>query len=239
MIACEVFRPELEYLAQSMATPPLLIFLEQGLHDTPSELKRLVQEAIDEVERNYAPTEILMAYGFCGRGLHGVSGTKARLIVPRVHDCIPLILGTGPDKEVRDFEYACTFWASAGWLKYSMIPFFDEREARYQDYLTRFDEDAAEYLMEIEDARLSSYTSVCLIRWQGVSTEEVEEGAHRFADFHKLAYRECEGNPSYVQALLDGGSDPEYFFHILPGMSLDIDCQGAVALIPANQDGHS
>lgn len=230
VIACEVFRPELEYLTQSMSIPPVLIFLEQGLHDTPNELKRLVQEAVDEVEHTYKPTKILMAYGFCGRGLHGVTGTNAQLIIPRVHDCIPVIRGTDSDKEIRDSEYASTFWASAGWLKYSMIPFLEERESRYQDYITRFDEDAADYLMEIEDSRLNSYTSVCLIKWDGLDTVKVKESAHRIASQHNLAYRECAGSPCYLKALLDGGTDPELFFHILPGMFLDIDAQGSIVL---------
>ena len=235
MIACEVFRPELEYLTKSMSEPPVIIYLEQGLHDTPDELKRLVQNTVDEVERDYNPTEILMAYGFCGRGLHGVTGKTARLIIPRVHDCIPVIRGTGPDTEVRDFEYACTFWASAGWLKYCMIPFFDKREERYQDYLTRFDEDAADYLMELEDSRLNSYTSVCLIKWDGLDTDNVKSGALQFAAQHKLTYKECSGNSGYLQALLDGGTDPELFFHVLPGMFLDINFEGNIILTPVTQ----
>lgn len=43
LIACEVFRPELERLTRAMRNAPEVTYLEQGLHDTPDELRRRVQ----------------------------------------------------------------------------------------------------------------------------------------------------------------------------------------------------
>ena len=47
LIACEVFRPELERLTRAMRNAPEVTYLEQGLHDTPDELRRRVQQAVD------------------------------------------------------------------------------------------------------------------------------------------------------------------------------------------------
>ena len=68
LIACEVFRPELERLMRGMADAPEVAWLEQGLHETPDDLRRKVQEAVDAFEARGAQT-ILLAYGLCGRGL--------------------------------------------------------------------------------------------------------------------------------------------------------------------------
>ena len=50
LIACEVFRPELERLTRAMRNAPEVTYLEQGLHDTPDELRRRVQQAVDALE---------------------------------------------------------------------------------------------------------------------------------------------------------------------------------------------
>ena len=50
LIACEVFRPELERLTRAMRNAPEVTNLEQGLHDTPDELRRRVQQAVDALE---------------------------------------------------------------------------------------------------------------------------------------------------------------------------------------------
>ena len=92
LIACEVFRPELERLTRAMRNAPEVTYLEQGLHDTPDELRRRVQQAVDALEAK-GETIIFLAYGLCGRGLTGVTGHTATLILPRVHDCIPVLLG--------------------------------------------------------------------------------------------------------------------------------------------------
>lgn len=238
VLACEVLRPELELLAAAMEQPPEVRFLQQGLHDTPDQLRTQVQDAVDSLERELAPSCIVLGYGLCGRGLTGVHSKTRPLIVPRVHDCIPLLLGQTQDLYGMHSQGGSTFWMSPGWLGCSQLAFIRNREARRAEYATRFDEDAAEYLMELEGEWLASYTRAAFIRWGEVLNQNVlatcTQNARKVAADAGLPYAEEPGNPSYLRTLLEGGNDTERFFHLAPGQSIDIGPDGSLTIISAH-----
>lgn len=165
LIACEVFRPELERLTRAMRNAPEVTYLEQGLHDTPDELRRRVQQAVDALEAK-GETIIFLAYGLCGRGLTGVTGHTATLILPRVHDCIPVLLGATQEQANESSLGGGTYWLSPGWLRYSQTSFIQNREKRFKEYEERFGTDSAAYLIELEGSWLRNYTNACLILWE-------------------------------------------------------------------------
>ena len=227
LIACEVFRPELERLTQGLAQAPEIVFLEQGLHDTPDTLRSRVQEAVERAEHEGATT-ILLGYGLCGRGLSGVSGRTATLVLPLVHDCIPLLLGVDQDEARKLSRGGSTYWMSPGWLRYSQVPFIRERKARLADYEARFDADAAAYLMELEGEWLKNYTTARLILWEGwENEEELVRMARAVAEDTDLPYGERAGTGGFLQALLEGRTD-ERFIRLRPGETVDIDGDGVL-----------
>lgn len=227
LIACEVFRPELERLTRAMRNAPEVTYLEQGLHDTPDELRRRVQQAVDALEAK-GETVIFLAYGLCGRGLTGVTGRTATLILPRVHDCIPILLGATQEQANESSLGGGTYWLSPGWLRYSQTSFIQNREKRFKEYEERFGADSAAYLIELEGSWLRNYTNACLILWEGwEDQQELVQTAKAVADDAGLGYRELPGDPNFIQALLDGGKDGR-FMRIAPGFTPDLDGEGAI-----------
>lgn len=213
LIACEVFRPELERLTRAMRNAPEVTYLEQGLHDTPDELRRRVQQAVDALEAK-GETIIFLAYGLCGRGLTGVTGHTATLILPRVHDCIPVLLGATQEQANESSLGGGTYWLSPGWLRYSQTSFIQNREKRFKEYEERFGTDSAAYLIELEGSWLRNYTNACLILWEGWEDErELVRTAKAVAGDAGLGYRELPGDPNFIQALLDGGKDGRFMAH--------------------------
>lgn len=230
LIACEVFRPELERLTRAMRNAPEVTYLEQGLHDTPDELRRRVQQAVDALESK-GETVIFLAYGLCGRGLTGVTGHTATLILPRVHDCIPVLLGATQEQANESSLGGGTYWLSPGWLRYSQTSFIQNREKRFKEYEERFGTDSAAYLIELEGSWLRNYTNACLILWEGWEDErELVRTAKAVADDAGLGYRELPGDPNFIQALLDGGKDGR-FMHIAPGFTPDLDGNGTITAV--------
>ncbi len=232
VIACEVLRYEINFLIEKMEERPQAIFLEQGLHDKPDFLRANIQKHIDELEKQNKPHEILMAYGFCFGALHGIRAQKAQLIVPKVHDCIPLILGDAPTRVTPSRQKTQFFWASIGWLKYSIMAYYEKKAKRYQEYCARYDKTMADSLMMIEEACFNSYSSLCYIKWEGLSGKSFDEEVQAFAKEHGLIFTEHKGCPSYLQALLHGGKDRRRFFRVPAGMTLDIDKDGRVVCVP-------
>ena len=89
LIACEVFKDEFE-----ATSPPDLArtYLPQGLHRTPGKMPAAIQEVLDAV--GPAVESVLLGYGLCSNGIVGVVSRAAPLVMPRVHDCIALLLGS-------------------------------------------------------------------------------------------------------------------------------------------------
>ncbi len=236
IIACEVFRPELEHLTKNGQHEVHITYLKQGLHDTPDKLRETLQEHIDNLEAEHDLDFIGLAYGFCGRGLYGITSKKATLIVPRVHDCIPVLLGTGPeDTTVRAEEFGKTYWLSAGWIKYSQLDHITEREKRYQQYIEDYGQDSADYLMEVEHSWRLNYTNACLILWDGLESEQLNNEALYVAQDMTLPLTTYKGKTWYLEELIAGGTNEKNFFHILPNHTLNITGLGTLDLEKATE----
>lgn len=230
LIACEVFRPELERLLGVDHDTFDVTYVEQGLHETPDSLRQKVQEEVRRLEALGA-SRILLGYGLCGRGLAGVTPETSVLILPRVHDCIPVLLGTTQTRANECALGGSTYWLSPGWLNYPQSLFFRHREERYQEYKERFGAESAAYLIETEASWLKNYTNVCLIHWSGWENDaKILAESKAIARDAGLPFRILPGKPDVLQALLEGGEDPR-FLHVNPGYTLDIDGDGAVTVV--------
>lgn len=231
IIACEVFRAELEYLEKKLQLSYPTHYLEQGLHDTPEELTRLLAKTIAELESAATPPDyIILAYGLCGKALTGITALQATLILPKVHDCIPLLLGIPQAEKDARSGHEATYWSSPGWLKYSHVPFIEERENRFRKYREQFDEDAAQYLIDLEFSWNANYTYYTFIHWQ----EEEGFPAPPFAEAEEMAktigltYGTTAGKSCFIRKLLTEADDETLFLHLPPGSTPDMTATGEV-----------
>lgn len=88
-------------------------WLESGLHNTPNKMTLVLQKLLDEVDD---ANLVLLSLGFCGNVLRGLHTRNYDLIIPRVDDCISLLMGSFEKKK----EYPgskSTYFISEGWLK--------------------------------------------------------------------------------------------------------------------------
>lgn len=220
VIACEVMRDELEMLCAGLKEAPPLHFLRQGLHDTPKLLREELQHAILSVEAQHPQlTRLILGYGLCGKGLDGVTAGRCELVIPRVHDCIPLLLGSVSAHRSAHSRECGTYWFSPGWLTWSVLPYLDNRSTRLAHYTEKYGPDHAALLMEMEDGVLANYTRACLIEWPGLGEpyrEMAAEAAHR----SHLPLESMEGSPGYLKALLSGPWEDARFVRIPAGCTI-------------------
>lgn len=234
LVACEVLRPELEMLAANMQTPPPMKFLEQRLHDYPDRLRSAFQEVVDTFEQeNDGPLTVLCGYGLCGRALCGVHASRAILVFPKLHDCIPLLLGVGQKEANASSREGATYWISPGWLKYFLIPFHLEWHKRFAVYEEKFGATRAARMVKAENALLTNYKSACHIRWPEMGDEYVAD-AKKVANVTSLSYSEKQGTSGYMAELITGGKDLNKFLHLTPGQTIDMDIEGAICAVCCN-----
>ncbi len=90
IIACSIMRDEVTHFQTDEVS---LVFLEQSLHRTPQKMKGAIQEEIDKAEE-WEGDQIILSYGLCSNGIVGVRANRHPVLIPRVHDCITLFLGS-------------------------------------------------------------------------------------------------------------------------------------------------
>lgn len=122
LISCGTLEDEVRKVLAGMSGPPRLIFMEAAWHSKPTDqMRAALQKELDalgpEVRR------VLMAYGLCGGAIKGLVTGNFTLIVPRVDDCIPLLLGSR--QKMAAVSRIPSFFLTAGWIKFSNQNYYD------------------------------------------------------------------------------------------------------------------
>ena len=215
LIACKVFQDFIEhFLPDGMLKQT--IFMEYGLHRVPRNLKPALQEQIDSIEE---PSLILLGYGLCGNGLDGIRSGKHTLLVPRVDDCIAVLLGSY-QAYLKEFNSVPgTYYLSKGWLESGSNPLQE-----YREYVGKYGEERASWLM---DQQYHNYKRLVLVSHQQADLEKYRPQAQEVAGYCArwgMYYQEILGSDQYVRRLVEVAEDldqvDQEFLVIPPGGEL-------------------
>ena len=116
VIACEVLYREICDAAAHSPHQADVEFLEKGLHDYGgAAMSKELQFRIDATDPSKYDA-IVLGYALCGNGLHGLRASRLKLVAPRAHDCIALLMG-GRQLYAEYFDRipAPSFVPPAGW----------------------------------------------------------------------------------------------------------------------------
>jgi len=117
LISCEVLFRE---MCDACARAPHQVdleFLPKGLHDLGGRpMAAKIQEAVDRTPEGVYDA-ILLGYGLCGNGIDGLAARHTRLVAPRAHDCIALLMGSRERYQEYFENNPGTFYRSTGWLE--------------------------------------------------------------------------------------------------------------------------
>lgn len=116
LISCGTLEDEVRKVVTVLPRPPRLIFTEAAWHDRPTDqMRAALQQELNTVGPEVR--RVLLAYGLCGGAVKELVTRDFTLIVPRVDDCIPLLLGSC--KKLAEASRIPSFFLTAGWLKFS------------------------------------------------------------------------------------------------------------------------
>ncbi len=117
LLGCEILLRE---LCEAIVRSPHMVeaqFLPAGLHELTSEqMRRRMQAAIDAADpaRHDA---IVLGYALCGTGVAGLEARTLKLVVPRAHDCITLLLGSRARYQELFAANSGVYYRSVGWVE--------------------------------------------------------------------------------------------------------------------------
>lgn len=198
VIACRVMQSMLDALL-----PPDLVsqisYLDYGLHRVPSKLTWTLQDAVDAVE---TPSLIVLGYGLCGNGLHGIKAGPHFLLMPRTDDCIAILLGSR-EAYLREFEAEPgTYYLSKGWLESGSNPLNE-----YREYAAKYGEEDAAWIM---DTQYQNYARLVLVTQNEADMAAYRSQALEVAAYCQrwgMRYEEILGSDGYVRRLIAAMTD--------------------------------
>lgn len=223
IIACRVLQRE---FSAALAHTPNMIdvsYLPQGLHNTPDELRRLLQEEIDRIFEHYEkgrvsylPDAIVLGYGLCSNAVLGLTGRSLPLIIPRTDDCMALFLGS----QQRYLEYfsshSGTYWLNNGWIEASRIPTRQMMEERYEEMVEKYGEDNADFLLEQEMLWTQNYKACGFIDSPLFHNEAYIDVAKAFAADFGWSFFRVDGDSRLIDRICHGQFDDKDFLTCPP-----------------------
>lgn len=233
LLGCKILEREISSVVYNSKNAVDVTLIRQQYHETPKVLKQILQEEIDKIDENSSNYSndisnhdfeaIVLGFGLCSEAVTGLHSKKYPLVIPKVHDCIALLMGG--QKEYRDYaeNHQGTFYYSPGYVEHESVNDRDIEDRRYQMYLARFKgkEKLAKRAMEIEKEYTNGYDNLTYINWSTLTLPEHHEKAEGIAKEQGWSFCDYPGNNSYFRDLVDGNWNEERFLIVPPGYTAE------------------
>ncbi|MGD2179321.1 MAG: DUF1638 domain-containing protein, partial [Anaerolineae bacterium] len=136
--------------------------------------------------------------GLCGNGLDGIQAGGHTLLLPRVDDCIALLLGSR-QAYLRQFSAVPgTYYLSEGWLESGSHPL-----SEYEEYAQKYGPEDALWIL---DQQYQHYERLALVAPSQAGLERNRPAAKevaRFCERWNLYYEEILGSDDYLRRLVE------------------------------------
>ena len=223
VISCDVLFREVCLCAAHSRNIITLDFLPKGLHDNPDVMRSEVQKKIDEADESQFDA-IVLGYALCSRGTAGIRAKGIPLIIPRAHDCITFFLGSNQKYMEYFNENPGTYYYTSGWLEHLGVKVVERKAQdgfglgkKYEEYVKKYGEDNAKYLIEFENSWVENYSQVTFINIDFLDFLNYKEDAKKIAVERNWKYDEVDGDIRLIRNLLDAEWDDEDFLFVPSG----------------------
>jgi hypothetical protein len=183
--------------------------LDFGLHLKPQELKRVLQDKIDEASQT--ADVILLGYGLCSLAVVGLRATTATIVTSRSDDCIAIFLGSCAAYKQQTSKEPGTYYLTKGWIEVGDSPF-----SEHEQLVAKYGETKAMRMMKLT---LKNYTRLAFINTGDYNLDRYRDYARRASEKFDLRYEEIDGSPVLVQKMIAGPWDDE-FVVVPPGETI-------------------
>lgn len=207
ILACETIRDEIDKARALTHVDHPIIWVESGLHNHPEKLRAVLQDHLDE---GNGYKRVLMAFGSCGNSVIGLKTGNYELIIPRVDDCISMMIGS-VEKRMDIGKAGGTYFLTPGWLR-------GERNiwAEYEYSCDKYGKETARSIMEM---MLEHYVYLGLVDTQSFDASQVYPEIERIAKELNLEPKIIPASVDYLCRLFVGPWDNEQFV-VVPANSV-------------------
>ncbi len=195
LLACQTISDEVELARGRTGTSPPVRWIESGLHVRPEALRERLQRELDALS---GVDQVLLAFGYCGNALVGLTAGAFRLVFPRADDCITLMLGSAERRQAIQSE-AGTYFLTKGWLTHEANVW-----AEYRATVAKRGKDRAD---RIYATMLKHYTRLGVIDTGAYELPAFLDETRTIASTLNLRHTHFEGTLDWLCRLLTGPWD--------------------------------
>jgi hypothetical protein len=176
-------------------------------------MKEVIKEEVEKAN-SWDGDYIILSYGLCSNGILGVKSERHSIVIPRVHDCIALFLGSWEKYVLEHQKEPGTYYLTKGWIEEGKSPL-----GIYHEYSERYGTETAEWAIKEE---LKNYTRIALVDTGLHLGESHREHARENARFLNLRYEEINGSLAYFEKMLRGWWDKDFII-LKPGEEVTLE----------------
>jgi hypothetical protein len=227
VITCEVLARIVYACAATSRNIIDVELVQRGLHNQPENLRQHLQRIIDSSE-NQKYDAVLLSYGLCGQATAGLIARTHSLVIPRAHDCITIFLGSRSRYTEQFNNHPGTYWYAQDYIErddgsgtsLSLGSGMDTNiQIQYQDFIQKYGQENADYLMEVMGAWQQHYQRAAYIDMGIGDGFQVEQQAQQESVRRGWTFEKIAGDISLIKKLLEGEWESDYLV-VHPGQSV-------------------
>jgi len=208
VIVCETIRDEYLDAAEKCGCTYETRWIESGLHNVPDKLRSRLQDELDSITHK----RVLLCFGTCGNSVIGLETRDFELVIPRVDDCISMLIGSVAQRTKINSSHSAYF-LTAGWLRGERNIF-----AEYEYTLEKYGDVTGK---EIMDVMLANYKNLALLDTGSYDLKDAKDESQRIANVLDLELMVLPASVNYITQLLTGPHDPDRFSIFPPNTKLE------------------
>ena len=229
LISCDVLARPAYYCSAFSPHMVDIELLQKGLHAKPENLRAVLSDRLAEIKPGQYDA-ILLGYGLCSNSITGLGSAHTPIVVPRAHDCITLFLGSC-ERYASEFRAnPGTYWYTPDYLERGVsagdvvalgATTGDDMKTVYTEYVAKYGQDNADYLMEVMGAWTQRYNRAVYIRTQEATFPDLSSQVREVADRRGWNFVELAGSLILIRDLINGVWDQERFLIVPPGRVIE------------------
>ena len=169
--------------------------LEAQLHVSPERLKEALRVAVADAD--VPDATIVLGYGLCSNSVLGLKTEHATLVVPKVDDCIAMLLGSNEAFTAETVKERGSYFVARAYLEAC-----DTLMSEHEKLVAKRGRERAERMMRL---LLDHYTRIVLIDTGRYDLGPYRASIAEFAGTFDLAVEEVPGTTRILDALVEGG----------------------------------
>ena len=174
--------------------------MEAQLHLNPERLKEAIRAAVADADKPGAT--IVLGYGMCSNAVLGLKTEHATLVVPKVDDCVAMMLGSNEAFAAETEKERGSYFVAKAYLEEC-----DTIMSEHEKLVEKRGRERAEKMMRL---LLNHYTRIVLIDTGRYDLEPYRARVAGFAETFDLAVEEVPGTTRILDALVTGAWDGDF-----------------------------